>query len=153
MRISPHFFLHEFTVSQVGERLNLDNTPYGEHHDNIHNLAWKMETVREILGNVPIFITSGYRSQELNKAIGGSSNSQHCKGQAVDFIAPRFGIPKLIAQRLANTNPDELPFDQLIFEGKKNGGWVHLSFSENPRRSVLTAEFRPGSVVYKEGIV
>ena len=78
-------------------------------------------------------------------AIGGSSTSAHCRGEAVDFTAPAFGTPKEICKAIIKSG---IVFDQLIFEG----AWVHIAFDATPRRSVLTAHFGNGATTYTQGV-
>lgn len=144
MKLTEHFTLDELTRSDTAVRKGLDNTPPPEVAQRLLLTAVGLELVRELLG-APILITSGYRSPKVNSAIGGSPNSQHCKGEAVDFIAPGFGTPKTICLAILDS---DIAFDQLIEEG----GWVHISFSDHPRRSILTAHFKGGRVTYTEGI-
>lgn len=130
-KLSPHFTLEEFTVSQTAARKGLNNTPSEDIVKVLTNTANQMEAVRKLLG-APITINSGYRSPEVNKAVGGARNSQHMTGEAVDFIAPGFGSVSAIVERIKSSG---LVFDQLIDE---YGSWVHISFSEKPRKQVLT---------------
>ena len=139
MRLSKNFTMAEFTKSQTAERKGIDNTPQGEHLEAAKTLfAEVVQPVRDNFGITTI--NSGYRCPELNKAVGGSSKSQHCKGEAVDIEVP--GIPNAV---LAKWIRDNLEFDQLILEfytpGIPDSGWVHVSYKadgEN-RRSILTA--------------
>ena len=144
MQISEHFTLEEFTASQTATRRGLNNTPSPQMIEKLKRTAQKMEQVRALLGK-PIFINSAYRSPSVNRAIGGAATSQHCKGEAVDFVAPRFGTPKQICRAIMASN---IVYDQLIFEGS----WVHISFADKPRRSNLTAVFRNGTASYLTGI-
>lgn len=148
-RLGSFFWLSEFLRSDTATRKGLANLPGPAQLANIRGpLAAGMERVRNLLG-VPVHITSGYRSPEVNAAIGGASTSQHCQGLAADFIAPDFGTPRSIASYLMQRMP-ELRFDQLIFEGT----WVHISFvNDKPRGEVLTAHFVPGQAVsYSRGV-
>jgi putative chitinase len=96
--------------------------------------AIKMEAVRAILQCNPILVTSWFRSLDLNKRIGGVKTSQHTKGEAVDFICPSWGSPKLVCLALMDSK-DILMYDQLILEPS----WIHISFvSANPRMTELT---------------
>jgi hypothetical protein len=150
VKLSRHFTLDELTRSDTAVRLGLDNSPTQEVISNLQVLAQGLERVRAALGSVPLYISSGYRSPEVNKAIGGSRTSQHMAGEAADFTAPEFGTPTQIAEHLAAL-ADSLQFDQLILEG---GRWVHISFTQNrARRSVLTATFTKGIAKYTEGLV
>ena len=94
-------------------------------------LAAGLEQAQEVIG-YPLDISSGYRSRELNIAIGGAEKSQHCLGLAADFTCPEFGTPLAIASALRDSG---LRFDQCILEF---GRWVHLSFSTEPRGRLLT---------------
>ena len=141
MKLTPHFTLEEFTVTSKP----LDNTPSKEMVEVLRTTAFYMERVRELLGNVAIKVNSAYRSQAVNKAVGGSKASAHTLGYAVDFTA--YGhTPLTIANTLAKS---DLKFDQLIYEGT----WVHISFDPKMRREVLTAKFKDGKATYLKGIV
>lgn len=91
-RISRHFTLEELTFSQTASRKGIDNKPPLEVVTHLTRLAYCMEQVRALLGG-PVRITSGYRSQALNAAIGGAKNSAHMNGYAADFVCPSFGSP------------------------------------------------------------
>jgi uncharacterized protein YcbK (DUF882 family) len=85
MKISQHLNLSELTRSDSAKRNGIDNNPTAEHLENFKLLAEKVfEPIRLHFG-VPIHISSGYRSEALNKFIKGSSSSQHCKGEAIDI--------------------------------------------------------------------
>lgn len=133
MNLSEHFTLEEFVRSQAGERLGIDNDPPADVIERLRFVATQMEKVRALLGQ-SVHIDSGYRSPELNAAVGGAKNSQHMLGEACDFVCPEFGTPLEICRLLTN-NADLLQFDQLIWEGS----WVHCSFVDHtPRMEVLT---------------
>ena len=86
MRLSQNFTLAEFTKSQTASRMDIDNTPQGEHLDAAKELFENVvQPVRDTFGVT--VINSGYRSPDLNEAVGGSSRSQHCKGQAVVAVS------------------------------------------------------------------
>lgn len=143
----PSFRLSEFLWSETAERKGLDNTPLPTEMANIRNLlAPGMQSVRDCLLR-PVFISSGYRSPEVNRAVGGAQNSQHTQGQAADFKCPDFGMPITIARYLM-THQSQVRFDQLVWEGT----WCHISFSANPRGQVLTAHFGPNGTTYTPGI-
>lgn len=147
-RIGRYFWLSEFLRSDAAVRMGLDNTPSTEAANNLRNvLAPGMERIRSMLG-VPVFISSGYRSPQVNAAVRGAVASQHTKGEAADFISPEAGTPKSVALKIAQ-HAQEIRFDQLIWEGT----WVHVSFTEGkPRCSILTAHFEAGGVRYTPGI-
>lgn len=118
--LSEHFALDEFTFSQTAARNGIDNTPTPEVLANLKHLAEQLEIVRAHLGNVSIRVSSGYRSPELNTAVGGSRTSRHTTGLAVDFTAPRFGSVLETAEAVARSG---IAYEQLIYE---YGRWVHL---------------------------
>ncbi len=134
MNLSPHFTLAEFTVSDTAERKGIDNTPPPDVMPALQKTAQGMEAVRIRLGGAPILVTSGYRSLELNRAIGSRDTSQHVKGEACDFICPRFGTPRMVVDALKDSG---IEFDQLILEF---GRWVHISFAGKPRHHVLVID-------------
>ena len=143
-RLSHNFSLAELTHSETAVRKGLNNEPGAEVLENLKSLATALESVRALLG-APILISSGYRSPEVNAAVGGSANSAHCRGLAADFISPRYGSPLEICTALAAS---DIVFDQLIFENS----WVHLSIAPTMRRQVLTAHFDKGRVRYTAGL-
>ena len=151
-RLSKNFTLQEFTKSQTALRRGLDNTPGTEHLANATALFRNVvQKVRDRFGVT--VINSGYRGPALNEAVGGSSKSQHCKGEAVDIECP--GTPNYDVAKFIE---DNLDFDQLILEfytpGIPDSGWVHVSYkSEGNRKSVLTAMKEDGKTVYKTGLI
>lgn len=131
MMLSPNFALSEFTESQTAARLGLDNDPPVDMYETLKATARCMEDVRDLLGGKSVLVSSAYRSPEVNKAVGGSTNSQHTKGEAVDFTCPKFGTPREIVAKIKDS---PLLWDQLILEFDR---WVHISFSSRNRRQVL----------------
>jgi hypothetical protein len=131
MNLSPHFTLEEMTVSQTAARNGLDNTPSEAVIAKMRKTAKGLEGVRVVLGGAPIIISSGYRSPAVNSAVGGSRNSQHLTGEAVDFTAPRFGSVVDVFNAIKRSG---IKYDQLIQEFCS---WVHLSFSDTPRGQAL----------------
>lgn len=133
--LSRHFSLDELTLSQTAERNHIDNHPPQAVITNLYRTAEGLELVREALGNNPLSISSGYRSPDLNRRIGGAANSQHVEGKAADFTCPAFGTPRQIATALKKTG---IKFDQLILEYDR---WVHISFvAKNPRGQTLITD-------------
>ena len=155
MQMSPHFKLIEFTRSETGTRKKIDNTPSAEHAQNLKNVCEKiLEPVRNHYGK-PVRVNSGYRGPALNAAVGGSSKSQHCNGEAVDFEIDGLANPEL-----AKWVTENCEFDQVILEfydpkEGPNSGWVHASYTtKGPnRRQILTAVTENGKTVYKPGFV
>jgi zinc D-Ala-D-Ala carboxypeptidase len=152
VRLSKNFTIQEYIKSQTALRQGIDNTPTEEHMGNATALFRNVvQKVRDQFGVT--VINSGYRGEALNKAVGGSSKSQHCKGEAVDIECP--GTPNY---DVAKWIEDNLDFDQLILEfytpGVPDSGWVHVSYkSEGNRKSVLTAMKENGKTVYKPGLI
>ncbi|QYG03899.1 D-Ala-D-Ala carboxypeptidase family metallohydrolase [Massilia sp. NP310] len=144
MHLTPHFTLQELTASQTAAHRGIDNRPNIQETRNLTRLAETLEQVRALVGRA-VLVSSGYRSQALNKAIGGSATSAHMRGLAADFSCN--GItPVELARRIAAS---DIVFDQLIFEGT----WVHLGLSAGkPRREVLTAHFGGGRTAYTKGL-
>ena len=136
--ISPHISEKEATKSVTAIRLGIDNTPNGNVIGNMRLLAhWIFEPLREWVGG-PIKINSFFRGEPVNTAIGGSTRSQHMKGQAID-IDDTFGH-KTNAE-MYHYIKDNLDFDQMIWEfgDDKNPNWVHISWvSHRPNRKKLT---------------
>lgn len=145
MQLTKHFALDEFTRSQTAARKGIDNTPPPEVVERLTALCTHvLEPIREHFQR-PVRVSSGYRSSKLNKAIGGSTTSQHCKGEAADFTVP--GVANL---ELANWIHRNLDYDQLIYEF---GEWVHVSWTPDYRNQELTAKRVGGRTKYLPGIV
>lgn len=145
MKISAHLNLAELTRSETAKRHGIDNTPTAEHLENFKLLAEKVfEPIRKHF-KTPIFISSGYRSKELNALIKGSPSSQHCKGQAIDIDmdASNSGVTnKMIFDFIAS----RLEFDQLIWEfgTDNNPDWVHVSYVKTGNRKQKLKAVRSG---------
>ena len=152
MRLSKNFTLTEFTKSQTALRKGLDNTMPEEHLEAAKLLAEHvLQPVRDHFGITTI--NSGYRGEELNKAVGGSPTSQHCKGQAADIEVP--GVSNYDVAKWIEKNCD---FDQVILEfytpGIPDSGWVHVSYDPNDlKKQVMTATKQDGKTVYLTGLV
>lgn len=145
MKLSPHFTLDELTISETAARRGWDNTPTEIALENLRKTCEHMEAVRAVLGNQPIVVTSGYRSPFVNSVVGGSRTSQHMTGQAVDFLCPGYGSPAQICERLIDD--PRIQYDQLIHE---HGRWVHISFTDMPRRQALVID-RTGTRSMRNG--
>lgn len=137
-RISKHITYKEGIRSNTALRRGIDNTPGDYELSNMNNIAVNLfEPLREWVGG-PIKITSFFRCEELNKAIGGSSRSQHCQGRAMD-LDDTFGH-KTNAEMFKYIKSN-LSYDQLIWEfgDDENPDWIHVSFvseMENRGRSM-----------------
>ena len=147
--ISKHISDKESVYSRTALRLSIDNTPTTQHKENMIKLAEEVfEPLRAYVGG-PIKINSFYRSPELNKAIGGSSKSQHCNGQAID-IDDTFG--KMSNAEMYEFIKDHLDFDQMIWEfgDEENPNWVHVSYvsPQENRNRCLKAYKKNGKTKY-----
>jgi zinc D-Ala-D-Ala carboxypeptidase len=151
MKLSSNFTLSELCKSETAARKGIDNTPPEDVINNLTCLCdMVLQKVRNKLGVV--MVTSGYRSPELNKAIGGSVTSDHCKGLAADFEVVGFDN-----KELALWIKDNLVFKQLILEfyeeGQPNSGWVHCSFEEGNNKSEVLRAVKDGKkTVYLQGL-
>lgn len=130
-----YFTMRELTQSATAQRKGIDNTPDSKVRANLTTLvANLLDPLREKWGK-PIIVTSGYRCQKLNRAVGGASKSQHLYGEAVDIKAVG-GKPSDNKKLFEIVQSSGLPFDQLIDEYGYQ--WVHISFREGRnRRQVL----------------
>lgn len=152
--LTNNFSLHEMIKSETASRRDMDNYPHSD--EIIANLTVLCEQVLQPLRDaygVGIKVNSGYRSPDVNAAVGGSRTSDHCKGQAADIEIA--GVPNAeLAQYIA----DNFDFTQLILEfytqGIPDSGWVHVSYdSNNLKRQVMTAVRQNGRTVYLQGLV
>jgi len=148
--ISDHITLKEGINSFTAKRKGIDNTPDEYQITNMYILAHKVfEPLRKWVGG-SIKINSFFRSEELNKAIGGSSKSQHCEGRAID-IDDIYGH-KTNAEMFEYIK-ENLDFDQMIWEfgSDENPDWIHVSYrsSEENRKRCLKAYRENGKTKYK----
>ena len=149
VQLSSHFTLDEMTQSDYALRHGIDNTPSQDEVNALGALCRiTLEPIRTRV-DAPVIITSGYRSPEVNKGIGGATTSQHMKGEAADFHV--LGMSNLVTLKLIVHSPNPIPFDQAIYEFGEDG-WVHVShsFAGQQRREVLRAYRGPdGKTVYE----
>ena len=148
MKLSTNFSVAELSKTNVRQ---FDNTPSMQVIDNLQQLVDNvLQPLRDKFGQVTV--TSGYRSPEVNKAIGGSGTSDHCKGFAADIE-----IGGKDNKELAQYIRDNMNFTQLILEfytpGIPDSGWVHVSYDKgNLKKQCLTASKSGGKTVYSNGI-
>lgn len=139
-RLSAHFTVAEFTASRTALDRGIDNDLPIELLANARATAAMLERIRSHLSDlkgstVPVIIQSGYRSEALNRAVGGSPRSDHMQALAADFRAPAFGRPVDVARALEPV-ASELGIGQLINEFPDTGnGWVHVSI-QSPDREI-----------------
>ena len=147
MKLSKNFALSEITHSNTAKRLGIDNEPTETHLQNMQHLVDNLiQPLRDSIG--PIRISSGYRNPSLNRAIGGSSSSQHCKGEALDIQFWQMGkmMNELIYEWILDSG---LEFDQMINEF--DFSWIHISLkAKDNRKQVLEAyKNEDGDTKYK----
>ena len=147
MRLSKNFTRQEIERSNTAKRLGISNEMSEKHLANMTKLLDNIiQPLRESLG--PIRISSGYRGQDLNRAIGGSRKSQHCKGQALDIQFWQDGkmMNELIYEYILDSN---IEFDQMINEF--DFSWIHISLvGVDNRNQVLEAyKDEDGDTKYK----
>lgn len=148
-KISENISYKEATRSITAIRLGLDNKPNDYELTNMQVLAEKVfQPLRKWVGE-PIKINSFFRSVELNKAIGGSSRSQHCEGRAID-IDDTYGHAS--NSEMFHWIKENLDFDQMIWEfgDDENPDWVHVSYvsEDSNRKRCLKAERINGKTKY-----
>ena len=147
MRLSKNFTLSEIIKSNTAKRLGIENAPNKEHLKNMQILIRDLiQPMRNALG--PIRISSGYRSPSLNRAIGGSSKSQHCKGQALDLQFWSEG--EMCNQKIYDWVLKEgIEFDQMINEF--DFAWIHISLKEKGNRKQVLEAYKEsdGDTAYK----
>jgi len=150
-KISKHISFKEGIKSNTATRLGINNTPDDYQVSNMVNIAINLfEPLREFVGG-PIKINSFFRCEDLNRAIGGSSRSQHCEGRAID-LDDTFGH-KTNAE-MFHYIKNNLDFDQLIWEfgDDNNPDWVHvsfISFDENRKRSLKAERINGKTTTYR----
>lgn len=150
MRLSKNLSLREATKSVTAKRLGIENEPSSWERKNLSVIAKEVfQKVRDHFG-VPIGVTSGYRSKELNEAVGGSRYSQHCVGRALDLDAHIYG--KVTNAQIFHYIKDNLDFDQLIWEygSEAEPDWVHVSYirSDENKKRCLRAVREDGVTTY-----
>ncbi len=159
MKLSENFTLKELTYTnpEIFKRFGLKNEPNEEVIVSLKNLVVNVLQPLRNHFKVPIIISSGYRSPEYNKVIGGAHGSQHTKGEAVDIDMDGM-INQLNIKYKIVTNKEifdyiikNLPFDQIIWEfgTNQNPDWVHVSYNKENRKIVTRAIRKNGKVQYQ----
>jgi len=152
MKLSAHLDLSEVIRSESAKRNGISNMPTEQHIANFKLLAEKVFEPIRLHFNCPIHISSAYRSEALNKAVGGSSTSQHCTGEAIDVDMD--GSTSGVTNKMVfDYIKDNLSFDQLIYEfgDSKNPDWVHVSYESTgkQRKQLLRAVRVNGKTTYQ----
>ena len=131
MQLTEHFTLYELVRSDTADRNHIDNTPTTDVVDNLRALCRNVLEPSRVAFGQPIYISSGYRCQALNKAVGGKPTSQHLRGEAADLQVR--GVENL--SRLYNLIKSRGVFDQLLYETNKAGvRWIHVSYKRSGNR-------------------
>ena len=129
--LTKNFTLEELTITEHRE---FDNEPNESERANLVRLAIFLEQVKELLGGKPIMVSSGFRSKQVNDAVGSRDSSQHRVGAACDFRVPGMTPDEVVKAIIAS----DLPYDQCIREFDR---WTHLSVpshpDDKPRRQAL----------------
>jgi zinc D-Ala-D-Ala carboxypeptidase len=149
-RISEHISYKEGIKSNTATRLGIKNTPDDYQITNMVNIGVNVfEPLRKYVGG-PIRINSFYRCEKLNRAIGGSSRSQHCEGRAIDLDDT---LGHKTNAEMYKYIKDNLSFDQLIWEfgDDTNPDWIHVSYvhPDENRKRCLRAERTNGKTTYR----
>lgn len=109
--------------STTATRRGIDNTPPADAIENLGALCRNVLEPARLAFGAPITVTSGYRSKELNAAVGGKATSQHLRGEAADIQVKR-GLRKLF-----KIIKDRGVFDQLLYETNGKSTWIHVSYA------------------------
>jgi hypothetical protein len=147
MKLSNYVSLAEVTKSDTAKRKGISNEPTPEHLENLKTICTDVfDKVREHFG-VPIYISSGYRSEALNKAIGGSKNSDHNLGRALDLDQDGRGNG-VTNMDVFEFIKDNLEVDQLIGEFQRADGnfeWVHVGYRKGANRKQILVAYKEGT--------
>jgi len=146
MKLTEHFTLAEFERSATAARLHIDNRVPAELVPNTRNLCEQvLEPLREHFQEA-VYVTSGYRCPQLNKAVGGVANSQHMRGEAADICPIVGGRPDSTSpearrrlRKWAEWIMDNCPFDQLLRERRGNSFWIHVSLRRAGRNRQMVS--------------
>lgn len=152
MKLSKNLSLAEVTKSNTASRLGIDNTPDDWEIENLRAIAEDVFQPLRDAFKCPIYVSSGYRSGELNDAIGGAKRSQHIQGRALDLDADVFG--RCTNGEIFRWILNNLTFDQLIWEfgDQDNPDWVHVSYVRdgvNRGRCLKACRDDEGKVYYE----
>ena len=119
-----YFELSEFIVSDVAKKKGIDNTPSFSVVERLDNLVANLLEPMRIAYGKPITVTSGYRCEKLNKAVGGVNGSAHLRGDAADLTASDMaGFKRFVREWLVK---NRIKFDQCIIEKSGKAEWIHI---------------------------
>jgi uncharacterized protein YcbK (DUF882 family) len=139
VKLTPNFTLEELEASNEATRKRIENKVPNDLLPNMRKTAEMLQRIRDYLSeqrgvDIPITVSSGYRSLLVNRAIGSSDTSDHVQALAVDWRAPTFGTPTEICKALAH-RVEDLQIGQLINEYPGDNGWVHAG-ARQPRKMI-----------------
>ena len=124
--MGKYFTIQELCKSDVAKRHNIYNIPDKAQTENLNKLIAVLDSLREEWGK-PIYVTSGFRCPDLNKAVGGVNTSAHLTGNAADLVS----YPYQDFKKWINSAIDKYNYDQLITEYNSNTEWIHLGLYNN----------------------
>ena len=154
-QVTQNFSLRELTRSETARRMGVENIPTEKEMQNIRKTAEQLEKIRKYVGR-GIIVTSCFRSERVNKLVGGSPTSAHRFGSAADCDAIGMTSFAFAKKLIEMRDAGKLVFDQLILEfpERGDGAWVHVGFRwHSPMRNqVLTAKKIKGKTVYLQGL-
>lgn len=146
MSLSADFKLWEFVISTTADKNGIKNVPNEKEIEHLRQLCKKiLQPARKALG--PLKISSGFRSEKLNKFVGGADNSDHRLGYAADVIPVNVNTRKFADWVVRNCQE----YDQVILEfgTVSNPNWIHVSAAPSNRKQILRATYKDKKVVYK----
>lgn len=144
--LTEHFTYAEMIRSNTASRRGIQNRPDRVQIERFVALLKNvMEPIRNHFGR-PVIITSGFRCLELNRAIGSHDNSQHVRGEAIDFEVSDVSLSDVYEWIITQSGLD---YDQIIYEFGE-AGWIHVSYTKEDRnrKQNLTAHKENGKTVY-----
>ncbi|HEY0051098.1 MAG TPA: D-Ala-D-Ala carboxypeptidase family metallohydrolase [Pyrinomonadaceae bacterium] len=146
MSLSENFKLLEFVTSVTASNHGIDNSPNNTEIEHLRILCRKiLQPARRAAG--PLKISSGFRSEQLNRLVGGAPDSDHRRGFAADVV-PLSGLTRELAVWVARNCRE---FDQIILEFGTDSRpeWIHLSVAPKLRRQILRATKKDGQTIYR----
>ena len=135
-KVSENFTAYELIKSDKALKCEISNIPSTQELINLMILTRKILQPCRSYFNKPLIVLSCYRSKDLNKSIGGATESQHMQGQACDI-----NIDGIERTKLAHYIIDNLNFDQLIYEPS----WIHVSFVSTNKNRKQVLKYSNGS--------
>lgn len=122
MTLTPHFSFEELTRTGQAALQEANRREARDYVDKLKLVAEMLEVIRTKFGTVRV--NSGFRGPALNQAVGGSSSSQHSKGEAADIVCPAVSVDELHRWIVVESG---LKFGQCILEKPAGSAWVHIS--------------------------